>query len=113
MIKVGYGYKSKFPKQNSNGTYRFQITDYDKMNPTDPNYITVFANNNIEVTEGMKIRISSLLGVGVKHYKGKMQITINADIEVDGEAAPTQKPITESDFNTGPIMNLNADDLPF
>lgn len=101
-----------------NGRPYFQITDFDKDNPKDPNYITVFSNNDIELTDNCKVKIIDIESTGVKHYKGKMQVTMACTVELseDGESAtPNEARIDTGDvpFNTGKLLDISSDDLPF
>jgi len=116
MIKVNFKYSAKFPKKMKNGRSMFQITDFDSKNPKDPNYITVFVNNDVEVLEGEKVKILNMVGFGVSHYNGKMQVTLSADIEIvtdDGETNTGTTKVGNTSFNTGKPIDLSEQDLPF
>ena len=113
MISNKYPVKAKFIKKTPKGMTYFNITDYDSKNPTDPNYIKVFATNDIEIAEDEKVIIASIESVSFKHWNGKPQVSIDAKVEHENVEPKPNVPETNQDFDTGPSVDISSDDLPF
>jgi len=118
MIKSGFKFYASYPKV-AKGRTLFQIRDYDKTKPDEKNYCTVMANNEVTVGDRDEIRLGDITGVSLQTYKEKLQVTIFADVEVikaheQPKPDPTPYyPEPHDDFGTGPLVDINSDDLPF
>lgn len=132
MIRVGFKVSALSPKKMGNGNTMFSIIDYDKKNPSDKNYITVFCTDAIELTDKQKVKITAIDGIGCSKYKGQSQCSMSCTVVAVDEAEqeqedtpPTPKPKKEAkpkpqyqpeddeDFNTSPLLDISSDDLPF
>jgi len=123
MIKVGFRYYAKFAGMMKNGRFKFSLTDKDKETET-PYYATVFCENDVVVNDGDNVKIVKIYGAEVrKNKKGELNHTLSCDVEIEGKAqatetqAPVEKPqeqtFSDSDFDTGPLLDISSDDLPF
>lgn len=115
MISSKFAVKAKFIKKTPRGMTYFSITDFDSKNPKDPNFITVFATNDIDVYEDEKVKIVSIDSVSFKHWNGKPQVSINAKIEHDNEASREEvnDEIKKQFGDTGKSVVDPNSDLPF
>lgn len=104
MISVNRSYKAYSPKKTKTGKTMFSVMDYDKTNPTAKRYVTVFCQNDVEVYDKAKVKITSISGIGLGEYNGKQQVSMFAEAQVEqdmtleGMAGDVSATISESDL---------------
>lgn len=137
MINTTTSYKINFVKKSAKGNTMFSIRDYDKDKPDEKNYLNVVAFNSIVLQDGDFIIIDKISSLSVNQYTDrqgnpKTSVTIFGIVKQSvapvKKEAPEQAPppsyqapneyepvvdISNDDFNTGPLMDISSDDLPF
>lgn len=103
MISVGRGYKCYNPKKTKTGKTYFSVMDYDKNNPQSKRYMTIFCQNDVELFDKQKVKITDISGVGLSEYNGKLQVSMFASVEpeqdeLDAMAGGVSASILESDL---------------
>lgn len=83
MISEGYKITCYNPKKTKTNKTYFSVMDTNKKTPTIKKYITVFCENDIELTDKCKVIINSISGVGVSEYNGKDQVSMFASVSLD------------------------------
>lgn len=83
MISQGKKYTAFSPSKTKTGKTYFKVSDWNKNAPTIKKYITVFCENDIELTDKCKVIINSISGVGVSEYNGKDQVSMFASVSLD------------------------------
>lgn len=129
MIKPGFKYKVFHPKEVAGRTV-FDICNYNKTKPEEKAYISLMTDK-IEVKTGEEIEIVAISGLDPKIYTNKngekkLQVTLYATVRKVGQNSPIPQnnsngyfPDQETgyypdeDFNTGPLLEIQSDDLPF
>lgn len=129
MIKPGFKYKIFHPKEVAGRTV-FDICNYNKSKPDEKAYISLMTEK-MEIKTGEEIEIVSIAGLDPKTYTNKngekkLQVTLYATVRKIGQNTPVPQndsngyfPDQETgyypdvDFNTGPLLDLDSDDLPF
>lgn len=105
MINKDHNYTAYSPKQTKTGKVMFNISNFDKKNPSFKSYITVFCNNDVEIYDRQKITITEITGVNTSEYNGKLQVSMFANVLPDKD---------ELEAMAGDVKaNIEADDLPF
>ena len=104
MISQNKKYTCFSPSKTKTGKTYFKVSDWNKNAPTIKKYITVFCENDIELTDKCKVIINSISGVGVSEYNGKDQVSMFASVSLDIDeelanmAGNTQTEIDPSDL---------------
>lgn len=129
MIKPGFKYKIFHPKEVAGRTV-FDICNYNKAKPEEKAYISLMTDK-LEIKTGEEIEIIAINGLEPKTYtnrKGEkqLQVTLYADVKRVGQVSPPPQinssgyfPDQETgyypddDFDTGPLLEIQSDDLPF
>lgn len=112
MIKVGYRYKAFNVKEVKGNKYVFQIGDRGKDGVV--RYASVMVNATEEL--GMfqdrdEVLIENITGASLSEYNGKLQVTLYADISINGEIIEDEV-VEEEDFSLSGIK-ISSEDLPF
>jgi len=132
MIKTGYKLYASFPKV-AQGKTIFSVRDYDANDKEHKRYVTIMANNQVEVNDQDKVTISNIVGISTNEYNGKLGVTMYCDVEVLEKYKKKEIPVeTESEkvlekeeynvspvtdnsfadqFDTGPLLDLEDDGL--
>jgi hypothetical protein len=113
MIKTGYKYTAFSPKKTKTGKTYFSIQDFDKSKPTESKkYCTVFTTNEIELNDRDKVNIVKIDSISLGEYQGKLQVSMFAEIKLDGESI---KQSVDEHLNqmAGQNIVVQSDDLPF
>jgi len=137
MINLTNSYKVSYVKKSAKGNTMFSIRDYDKSKPDDKNYLNVLAFNSIELSDGDFIIIEKISSVSLSSYvdrqgNTKQSVTLFGIVKQSVEPTKKQEPvksepvveqahneyepvvdISDNDFNTGPLLDISSDDLPF
>lgn len=110
MIKTGFKYRAYSPKKTKSGKTMFSVMDYDKANPNGAKrYCMVFCVNEIEVYDKQSVIIKEIQSISLGEYQGKLQVSMFAIIEPDGEAVDEHLKKLAGDK---PAFDKNSD-LPF
>lgn len=133
MINTTNSYKVRFVKKSGKGNTMFSIGDYDKDKPDETRYYNVVAFNSIVLQDGDYITIDQIKTVGSNEYKAK-DGTTKTSVTICGIVKQSVPPVSkqaqdkpntapepetsptinnDDDFNTGPLLDISADDLPF
>jgi len=115
MIKTGYKLYASFPKV-AQGKTIFKVRDYDSNDKEHKRYVTIMANNQVEVNDQDKVTISNIVGISTNEYNGKIGVTVYCDVEVlervkKVENVPSPLPDIADQFDTGPLLDLEDDGL--
>lgn len=137
MIKPGFKVKVSFPKYSKSGKLMFGIRDYEASKKEEKNYITVMPNQDIPLKGMDEVIIGTISGIKLgRNDKNELTVLMFCDISKPDQAAtqatgavPYQQPdnepvfaqtsdapgafITTDDFNTGPLLDIDSDDLTF
>ena len=140
MINTTSSYKVNYVKKSAKGNTKFSIGDYNKEKPEETRYYSVVAFNSIVLQDGDCITIDQIKTVGSNDYKDKngnlkTAVTIcgivkqSVSPDKKPSPAPTQEAPKISDpaippyadnrnqydpiFDEGPLIDIDADDLPF
>lgn len=106
MISKGKKYNCYSPSKTKTGKTYFKVSDWNKNAPTVKKYITVFCENDIELTDKCKVIINSISGVGVSEYQGKDQVSMFASVSLD-----IDEELANMAGNN--LTDISSDDLPF
>ena len=137
MINLTNSYKACNIKSTQSGKTKFGIRDYEKDKPDDENWANVVALNQIELKSGDMVNLEKINSIALGRYKGDLTVMIFAIVKLakpkqaqetteTGHVVETSPnaPIIEAayepvidnsydDFNTGPLLDISSDDLPF
>lgn len=112
MISKGRKYTAFNPSKTSTGKTWFKIMDYDKRNPQQKNYMTVFCSNEIELNDRDKVVINEIQGVSLGRYKDQMTASMFASVSLDESVSDTVNQELEA-MKGSVIADISSDDLPF
>lgn len=132
MIKVGYKLYASFPKV-AQGKMLFNVRDYNSKHKEQKNYVTIMANNQVEVGDRDTVTISNIVGISTDERDGELSVTMYCDVEVLEKYKKKETPAeTEAEkvledeevnvslvndnsfadqFDTGPLLDLEDDGL--
>lgn len=112
MISKGRKYTVYSPSKTSTGKTWFKIMDYDKRNPQQKNYMTVFCSNEIELNDRDKVVINDIQGVSLGRYKDQLTSSMFASVSLDESVSDTVNQELEA-MKGSVLADITESDLPF
>ena len=112
MISKGRKFTAFNPSKTTTGKTYFKVMDYDKRNPQQKNYMTVFCSNEIELNDRDKVVINEIQGVSLGRYKDQMTASMFASVSLDESVADTVNQELEA-MKGSVIADISESDLPF
>lgn len=117
MIKTGFKYKVYRPKNVSGNKTVFDVGHKDKEG--NMHYLTIMCDA-ITIEDREEIKIVEINGLDQKFYNAKdgtqkLQITLYCKVQslIENHEPKPNMPSPNEDFDTGPIIDISSDDLPF
>lgn len=112
MISKGRKYTAFNPAKTTTGKTYFKVMDYDKRNPQQKNYMTVFCSNEIELNDRDKIIINDIQGVSLGRYKDQLTASMFASVSLDESVVDTVNQELEA-MKGSVLVDIDEDSLPF